>query len=44
LDITDLADFFNGLEKRIGRQPLKIAAEIIKEIKTGSNFFIGCKV
>jgi len=40
LDITDLADFFNGLEKELEGNQLKIAEEIIKEIKTRIQFLL----
>ncbi|MCM4153046.1 excinuclease ABC subunit UvrA [Arenibacter sp. N53] len=40
LDITDLADFFNGLEKILEGNQLKIAEEIIKEIKTRIQFLL----
>ena len=40
LDITELADFFNGLEKKLEGNQLKIAEEIIKEIKTRVQFLL----
>jgi len=40
MDITDLADFFNGLEKKLEGNQLKIAEEIIKEIKTRIQFLL----
>ncbi|MBC8768475.1 excinuclease ABC subunit UvrA [Arenibacter sp. BSSL-BM3] len=40
LDITDLADFFSGLEKKLEGNQLKIAEEIIKEIKTRIQFLL----
>ena len=40
LDITDLADFFKGLEKKLEGNQLKIAEEIIKEIKTRIQFLL----
>tara|TARA_R110000868_G_scaffold29420_6_gene109395 strand:+ start:31404 stop:34244 length:2841 start_codon:yes stop_codon:yes gene_type:complete len=40
MDITDLADFFKGLEKKLEGNQLKIAEEIIKEIKTRIQFLL----
>lgn len=40
LDIAELADFFNGLEKKLEGNLLKIAEEIIKEIKTRVQFLL----
>jgi excinuclease ABC subunit A len=40
LDIAELADFFNGLDKRLEGNQLKIAEEIIKEIKTRIQFLL----
>ena len=40
LDIAELADFFNGLEKKLEGNQLKIAEEIIKEIKTRVQFLL----
>jgi excinuclease ABC subunit A len=40
LDIAELADFFNGLGKRLEGNQLKIAKEIIKEIKTRIQFLL----
>ncbi len=40
LDIAELADFFAGLTKKISGNQLKIAEEIIKEIRTRINFLL----
>src|SRR5690606_22177801 len=40
LDIAELADFFNGLEKKLEGNQFKIAEEIIKEIKTRVQFLL----
>ncbi|WP_298486048.1 excinuclease ABC subunit UvrA [uncultured Maribacter sp.] len=40
LDISDLANFFNGLEKKLDANQLIIAEEIIKEIKTRVQFLL----
>ncbi len=40
LDIAELADFFNGLDKKLKGNQLKIAEEIIKEIKTRVQFLL----
>ncbi|MCK0189034.1 excinuclease ABC subunit UvrA [Arenibacter sp. F20364] len=40
LDISELADFFNDLEKKLEGNQLKIAEEIIKEIKTRLQFLL----
>ena len=40
MDITDLADFFKGLEKKLEGNQLKIAEEIIKEIKSRIQFLL----
>jgi excinuclease ABC subunit A len=40
LDIVELADFFNGLEKKLEGNQLKIAEEIIKEINTRIQFLL----
>ncbi|PXX25602.1 excinuclease ABC subunit A [Arenibacter sp. ARW7G5Y1] len=40
LDISELADFFSGLEKKMEGNQLKIAEEIIKEIKTRVQFLL----
>ena len=40
LDIAELADVFNGLDKRLEGNQLKIAEEIIKEIKTRIQFLL----
>ncbi|WP_299433134.1 excinuclease ABC subunit UvrA [uncultured Maribacter sp.] len=40
LDISDLASFFNGLEKKLDANQLIIAEEIIKEIKTRVQFLL----
>ncbi|MCM4162871.1 MULTISPECIES: excinuclease ABC subunit UvrA [unclassified Arenibacter] len=40
LDIAELADFFKGLEKKLEGNQLKIAEEIIKEIKTRVQFLL----
>ncbi|MEZ4969847.1 MAG: excinuclease ABC subunit UvrA [Flavobacteriaceae bacterium] len=40
LDIAELAHFFNGLEKKLEGNQLKIAEEIIKEIKTRVQFLL----
>ncbi len=40
MDIAELADFFEGLEKKLKGNQLKIAEEIIKEIKTRIRFLL----
>ncbi|MEL6918059.1 MAG: excinuclease ABC subunit UvrA [Bacteroidota bacterium] len=40
MDIAELADFFNGLEKKLDGNQLKIAEEIIKEIRTRIQFLL----
>ncbi|WP_047245534.1 excinuclease ABC subunit UvrA [Maribacter thermophilus] len=40
MDIAELADFFKGLEKKLEGNQLKIAQEIIKEIKTRIQFLL----
>ncbi|MDO6808967.1 excinuclease ABC subunit UvrA [Zobellia galactanivorans] len=40
LDIAELAEFFKGLEKKLEGNQLKIAEEIIKEIKTRIQFLL----
>ncbi|MBQ4915367.1 excinuclease ABC subunit UvrA [Maribacter sp. MMG018] len=40
MDIAELADFFKGLEKKLEGNQLKIAEEIIKEIKTRIQFLL----
>lgn len=40
LDITELAIFFEGLEKKLEGNQLKIAEEIIKEIRTRIRFLL----
>jgi excinuclease ABC subunit A len=40
LDIVELADFFNGLDKKLKGNQLKIAEEIIKEINTRIQFLL----
>ncbi|RKR13184.1 excinuclease ABC subunit A [Maribacter vaceletii] len=40
LDISDLASFFDGLEKKLEANQLIIAEEIIKEIKTRVQFLL----
>ncbi len=40
LDIAELADFFDGVEKKLKGNQLKIAEEIIKEIKTRIRFLL----
>jgi excinuclease ABC subunit A len=40
LDIAELADFFEGLEKKLEGNQLKIAEEIIKEIRTRIRFLL----
>ncbi|SDL22616.1 excinuclease ABC subunit UvrA [Kriegella aquimaris] len=40
LDITELADFFEDLNKKLKGDQLKIAEEIIKEIKTRIRFLL----
>ncbi len=40
LDIAELAQFFNGLEKTLKGNQLKIAEDIIKEIKTRVQFLL----
>ncbi|VAW09822.1 Excinuclease ABC subunit A [hydrothermal vent metagenome] len=40
MDIAELADFFDGLEKKLKGNQLKIAEEIIKEIKTRIRFLL----
>ncbi|MEH6619321.1 excinuclease ABC subunit UvrA [Maribacter arcticus] len=40
LDIVELADFFNGLDKKLEGNQLKIAEEIIKEINTRIQFLL----
>ncbi len=40
LDIVELADFFNGLNKKLEGNQLKIAEEIIKEINTRIQFLL----
>jgi excinuclease ABC subunit A len=39
-DIVDLADWFNHLEKHLSETQLKIAEEVIKEIKTRLQFLL----
>ncbi|MFS4469055.1 excinuclease ABC subunit UvrA [Maribacter sp. 2210JD10-5] len=39
-DIAELSDFFQGLEKQLGENQLKIAEEIIKEIRTRIKFLL----
>ena len=40
LDIVELAEFFNGLDKKLSGNQLKIAVEIIKEINTRIQFLL----
>ncbi len=40
LDIVDLASFFNNIEKKLGKNQLKIAEEIVKEIRTRIQFLL----
>lgn len=40
LDIVELAEFFNGLDKKLSGNQLKIAEEIIKEINTRIQFLL----
>lgn len=40
LDIVELASFFKGLDKKLSGNQLKIAEEIIKEIKTRIQFLL----
>ena len=40
MDIGELADFFDGLEKKLEGNQLKIAEEIIKEIQTRIRFLL----
>lgn len=40
MDIAEVADFFKGLEKKLKGNQLKIAEEIIKEIKTRIQFLL----
>lgn len=40
LDIAELAEFFDGLEKKLEGNQLKIAEEIIKEIRTRVQFLL----
>ena len=40
MDIAELADFFDGLEKKLEGNQLKIAEEIIKEIQTRIRFLL----
>ncbi|SHI76363.1 excinuclease ABC subunit A [Arenibacter nanhaiticus] len=40
LDIRELADFFNGLEKELDSTQLKIAEEILKEIRSRIQFLL----
>ncbi len=40
LDIAELAEFFEGLEKKLEGNQLKIAEEIIKEIRTRIQFLL----
>ncbi|WP_281543100.1 excinuclease ABC subunit UvrA [Maribacter aestuarii] len=40
MDIGELADFFHGLEKKLEGNQLKIAEEIIKEIRTRIRFLL----
>jgi excinuclease ABC subunit A len=40
MDIVDIADWFQNLEKNLSKTQLKIAEEIIKEVKTRLQFLI----
>ncbi len=40
MDIIDLADFFNKVDKKLSKNQLKIAEEVIKEIKTRLQFLL----
>ncbi len=40
LDIVDLAEFFNNIEKKLDKNQLKIAEEIVKEIRTRIQFLL----
>ncbi|WBU88962.1 excinuclease ABC subunit UvrA [Cellulophaga omnivescoria] len=40
MDIVDLADFFSKVDKKLTKNQLKIAEEIIKEIKTRLQFLL----
>ncbi|EDM43436.1 excinuclease ABC subunit A [unidentified eubacterium SCB49] len=40
MDIVELAEWFEGIEKRLGKNQLKIASEIIKEVRTRLQFLI----
>ena len=39
-DIVELADWFNNLEEHLSEKQLKIAEEVIKEIKTRLQFLL----
>uniref|UniRef100_UPI003EC03173 excinuclease ABC subunit UvrA n=1 Tax=Cellulophaga fucicola TaxID=76595 RepID=UPI003EC03173 len=40
MDIVDLADFFSKVDKKLSKNQLKIAEEVIKEIKTRLQFLL----
>lgn len=40
MDIVDLAEFFNKVDKKLTKNQLKIAEEVIKEIKTRLQFLL----
>ncbi len=40
MDIVELSEWFEGIEKRLGKNQLKIASEIIKEVRTRIQFLI----
>jgi len=40
MDIVELAEWFKGIEERLGKNQLKIASEIIKEVRTRLQFLI----
>ena len=40
LDILELADWFSNLEKKLSKKQLKIASEILKEIRTRIQFLL----
>ncbi len=40
MDIVELAAWFKGIEKRLGKNQLKIASEIVKEVRTRLQFLI----
>lgn len=40
MDISDLSDWFDGIEKNLSEKQLKIASEVIKEIRTRLQFLV----